>query len=82
MPKTTIVRARVDPRRKAAAEAILKKLGVTPTQAVNMLYAQVIVRRAIPFAVSVSEPSESPPVPNPSSNAWDGLDNKAFSHLI
>src|SRR2546426_1176446 len=34
MPKTAILRARVDSRRKARVERILSQLGLTPTQAV------------------------------------------------
>jgi addiction module RelB/DinJ family antitoxin len=39
MSATAIIRTRIDPRRKTRAEAILNKLGFTPTQALNMFYA-------------------------------------------
>lgn len=48
---TTILRTRVDTRRAAAAKKILDGLGLDATSAVNMLFAQVIAHRGLPFAV-------------------------------
>ncbi len=48
---TTLLRTRVDARRAAAAKKILASLGLDATTAVNMLFAQVIARRGLPFAV-------------------------------
>jgi addiction module RelB/DinJ family antitoxin len=50
--QTTLVRARVERSRARNVEKILSRLGLKPSDAVNMLYAQIIQRRAIPFAVS------------------------------
>ena len=41
MNKTAFVRARVEPKLKITAEDILDELGITPTQAVTMLYKRV-----------------------------------------
>jgi addiction module RelB/DinJ family antitoxin len=46
---TGIVRMRIDLRRKLRAEAIPNKLGITPTQAVKMFYAQIELCKAIPL---------------------------------
>lgn len=63
MPSTAILRARIDPRRKARVEKILEQLGVTPTQAVNMLYAQIERRKEIPFPIAIEDNSDVvPPV--------------------
>lgn len=48
---TTLLRTRVDTRRAAQAKKILAGLGLDATAAVNMLFAQVIARRGLPFAV-------------------------------
>lgn len=48
---TTLLRTRVDAQRAAAAKKILEGLGLDATTAVNMLFAQVIARRGLPFAV-------------------------------
>jgi hypothetical protein len=50
MSKTTrVVRTRVPARRLQRAEKILHKLGLTPSEAVNMLLAQIEIRRGLPF---------------------------------
>ena len=46
---TTLLRTRVDAQRAAAAKKILEGLGLDATTAVNMLFAQVIARRGLPF---------------------------------
>jgi len=53
MNETTILRTPVPSRRLKRAEVILRKLGLTPTDAVNMLLAQVELRRGLPFEVCV-----------------------------
>jgi addiction module RelB/DinJ family antitoxin len=55
MPPSTILRARVDSTRKRRAESVLRKLGVTPAQAINMLYAQIELRKGLPFMVTERE---------------------------
>jgi addiction module RelB/DinJ family antitoxin len=49
--ETTLFRARVNAPRAAAAQKILAGLGVTPAGAVNMLFAQIVARRGLPFDV-------------------------------
>jgi addiction module RelB/DinJ family antitoxin len=49
---TAVVQTRVPARRLRRAEKILHKLGLTPADAVNMLMAQIEIRKALPFAVS------------------------------
>lgn len=81
MQATTVIRARIDPRRKARAEAILRKLGVSPTQAINMLYAQIELRKAIPFPLGI-EDNRSVAVPiEHVAHVWDQLDQEDYSHL-
>jgi addiction module RelB/DinJ family antitoxin len=53
MNDTTILRTKVPARRLRRAEKILRKLGLTPTDAVNMLLAQVEIRQGLPFEVRV-----------------------------
>jgi len=48
---TTVVRARVERSRARAAEMILSRMGLKPSDAVNMLYAQIVQQRGIPFAL-------------------------------
>ncbi len=51
---TTILRAKVPARRLQRAEKILHKLGLTSTDAVNLLLAQIELRKGLPFDVSLS----------------------------
>ena len=53
MNKTAIIHARVEPRTKKKAEGILKKLGMTPTEAIRLFYRQICLRGGLPFPVVV-----------------------------
>jgi DNA-damage-inducible protein J len=53
MAKTETIRARVEPALKQRAESILDRLGVTPTAAITMLYRQIVLRKGLPFDVSL-----------------------------
>jgi addiction module RelB/DinJ family antitoxin len=46
---TAVVRTRVPARRLQRAERVLRKLGLTPADAVNMLLAQIEIRQGLPF---------------------------------
>lgn len=81
MPKTAILRTRIDPQQKAAAESILRKLGVTPTQAISMLYAQVIQQKGIPFPISLGKTTLSVKPRESVTEVWSGLDDVDYSHL-
>ncbi len=41
MSKAAFIRARVEPSLKLTAESVLHELGITPTQAVTMLYKRI-----------------------------------------
>jgi DNA-damage-inducible protein J len=51
---TTLLRARVDTRHAREAKKILAGLGLDTTSAVNMLFAQVVAHRGLPFPVQES----------------------------
>jgi len=56
----------VDARRKKNAERILAKVGLTPGQLVNMVFAQVELKNGLPFAVNAygTDDGYLPHVPN------------------
>lgn len=56
MANTSPVYARIDTSLKDSAETILKKLGITPSVAVQMLYSQIILHNGIPFDVRIPSP--------------------------
>jgi DNA-damage-inducible protein J len=51
MEKTTLVKAKVPSRRLKSAEAILARLGLQTSDAINMMLVQVIRQKALPFSV-------------------------------
>ena len=81
MSETVILRTRIDPRRKARVEKILDQLGMTSTQAVNMLFAQIERRKGIPFPVTVEDNGDIVPPIEHVAKVWGALDQTDFSHL-
>ena len=53
MRKTQTIRARVEPRLKREAEAVLKKIGLTPSEAITLFLTQVKLINGLPFPVRV-----------------------------
>ena len=53
MAKTAMIRARTEPNLKEEVENILKKLGMTSTEAINLFYRQVKLRKGLPFVVKL-----------------------------
>ena len=53
MRKTQTVRARVEPALKRDAEAVLKKIGLTSSEAIPLFLTQVKLRKGLPFPVRV-----------------------------
>ena len=53
MAKSKMIRARVEPELKHDAEAVLDKLGMTPTEAITLFYRQVTLYRGLPFPVRI-----------------------------
>jgi DNA-damage-inducible protein J len=53
MNKAATVRARIEPRLKADVERLLGRLGMSTTEAINLFYCQIRLRRGLPFPVEV-----------------------------
>jgi DNA-damage-inducible protein J len=53
MSKTATIRARVEPELKRGAEAVLKKIGLTSSEAITLFLAQVKLRKGLPFPLRV-----------------------------
>jgi len=53
MAKTETIRARVEAKLKADAEAVLDELGLTASDAIRLFYEQVALRRGLPFDVVI-----------------------------
>ncbi len=55
MAKETTVRARIDGDLKTEAEEILHQLGMTTSQAINIYFAQIVLRKGMPFDVKIPD---------------------------
>lgn len=58
MAKSANLYARIEPEVKEQAESILSALGIPASNAINMFYKQIIMRRGLPFDVKI--PREKP----------------------
>ena len=53
MNKSATITVRLDPKVKQNAETVLKKLGLTTSQAVNLFFTQISLQKGIPFDVHI-----------------------------
>lgn len=53
MSQTSVIHARIDPATKALTEAVLHKIGLTPTEAIRLLYRQIAIRGEFPVELRV-----------------------------
>jgi len=51
--KSAAVHSRIEPEIKDKAEDVLRRLGVSPTEAIRMFYTQIALRDGLPFDVSL-----------------------------
>ena len=79
---TVMVRVRVDQQRKEEADAILRRLGLTATQVVNILYAQIVARKKIPFPIALPDDSDIAVPVERVAKVWNKLDDTDYSYLI
>ncbi|MEA2938291.1 MAG: DNA protein [Alphaproteobacteria bacterium] len=55
MARTETIRARVEPALKRGAEAVLKKIGLTPSEAITLFLTQVKLSKGLPFPVRIPD---------------------------
>jgi len=53
MAKTAMITTRVEPDLKSDAEKVLKTLGISTTEAINLFLSQVRLRKGLPFDVKI-----------------------------
>ena len=54
--KTANIYVRIEPELKEEAEGILTALGIPASNAITMFYKQIVLRKGLPFVVSLSIP--------------------------
>ena len=53
MVKTETIRVQVEPALKHEVERLLSTLGLSPSEAIGLFYAQVALHRGLPFNVKI-----------------------------
>lgn len=53
MQRSDFVRARIEPELKKLAEGVLVELGITPSQAINMLYRSIAREHGWPLELKI-----------------------------
>ena len=53
MARTETIRARVEPELKSEAEAILKEVGLSSSEAMRLFLHQIVRQRGLPFEVKI-----------------------------
>jgi len=53
MAKNATIRARIDPELKAEVEELFDQLGLSTTEAINLFYRQIRLRKGLPFSVVI-----------------------------
>ena len=53
MAKTATIRARIEPRLKQEVEELFEEMGLTTTEAINLFYRQVKLRKGLPFNIVI-----------------------------
>jgi DNA-damage-inducible protein J len=48
-----VVHARIEPETEVKAESVLRRLGITPTEAIRIFYTQISLRDGLPFPVKI-----------------------------
>ena len=53
MAKSSMIRARTEPSLKLEVDRILHKLGLSCSEAINLFFTQIILRKGIPFNIAL-----------------------------
>lgn len=53
MTKAATIQARIHPSLKSAVEEILHRLGLSPSEAINVFYRQIALHNGLPFDVRI-----------------------------
>lgn len=78
--KTATVYARIEPDIKERAEDILSTIGVSPSELVNMVYRQIILRNGLPFTPEI--PSGIKDMDTMSKEEFDYELNKGYQAML
>ena len=75
--KTANVNARIDLNVKTQAEAILSRLGLPRSVAIDAFYRQIIIHGGIPFSLTIPESNIPANIP-----AYDEMNTAEFNQMM
>jgi DNA-damage-inducible protein J len=64
MHKTSTINIRIAPKKKALAEKILHKIGLSSAEAIRLFYTQVCLNKGLPFAIQIPNKQTSKAINN------------------
>ncbi len=73
MKKTATVRAMIDPKKKNNVEKILKRLGITHSEAINIFYSLIEEYNGFPFELRIPDAKDK--------KSTNSLSPEIISHL-
>jgi addiction module RelB/DinJ family antitoxin len=82
MAKTDAMYMRIDASLKAQAEEILSRLGMSPSDAVNIFLSQVVLNNGLPFEVKIPKPSKEEALAQLMSELKKGADSAQNEPLM
>lgn len=53
MSQSAVIHARIDPATKAKTESVLSTIGMSPTEAIRLLYKQIALRGEFPLELKI-----------------------------
>lgn len=59
MNKSAMLMTRIEPQLKKDAEKVLEDLGIPSSVVITTLYKQIVLRKEIPFAISLTLPPKT-----------------------
>jgi DNA-damage-inducible protein J len=84
MAKSETIRARVEPDLKREAEAVLKALGLSASEAITLFYRQVALKRGLPFEIKLPNETTRAAIRDALENKdlteWSDLDELRAAH--
>jgi DNA-damage-inducible protein J len=55
MAKSVMIHARIEPKVKQDVEKIFSKLGLTPSEAIQLYFRQIVIHRGLPFEIKIPD---------------------------
>lgn len=83
--KSGYINARVEPRLKKSAEAVLDKIGLSTTDAVTIFLKQVVAHKGMPFPVKISNCKTIRAMRDAEAGrieSFSGTPEELFSHIL